>query len=199
MKSLQLTLTLAAALIGATAGAHAQVYKWVDHNGVTNYAGKPPADRQAVKNWDVVEEKISVYVEDPAVLRSLATASAAKRDPFLYDRIDRLERQLAAERQARHDALMAQAAASQAAYEECLAQRRVDCDGYGGASPYVAPVQIQPRRKPFRPGLALHGVTAGNVTTAIRNARGSFEVVPGRPATGAARPAARISQALPRR
>ncbi|MBI2316176.1 MAG: DUF4124 domain-containing protein [Betaproteobacteria bacterium] len=190
MNARQFGVAFAALLAGASAGAHAQIYKWVDENGVTNYAGKPPVAAQSAKELDVVPERISIYAQDPAVLRALETASASRRDPLVYARIDRLERALAAERQARHDLLAAEAAAARAAYEQCLAQRRVDCEteSLGGYSPPpVAPAQFRRRQRPFVAEVTLNGVTAGNVTAAIRNAR-RFDVDP--EARAAIRPAA---------
>ncbi|MBI4293153.1 MAG: DUF4124 domain-containing protein [Betaproteobacteria bacterium] len=170
MNSLNAALALAAILVGAT-GAHGQVYKWVDQNGVTNYAGKRPTDIDAGLKLDVVEERLSIYAQDKRVLRALDTASQGI-SPVLSNRIDSLERQLAAERQARQYSAAAEASALQAAYEQCLAQRRVDCDTPVGYFPYtdVGAPRHRLRQRPFVPGVSLSGVTAGNVTSAIRSA-----------------------------
>jgi hypothetical protein len=99
-----------------------------------------------------------VYAPDPSIARAAATAGA---DPALSDRVDRLERQLHAERLARQQVDLA--AFSQAAYERCVSERRVDCD-YGGA-PYAGPIAVVPirHRRPILVRTSFTGLTAGNV------------------------------------
>jgi len=180
MNSLRASLAVAAVLAGAASSALGQVYKWVDQNGVTNYSGKPPTEINAVKKLDVVAERLSVYPPDKAVMRALDTASQ-RIDPVLTNRIDLLERQLAAERQARQYAAATEASVLQAAYEQCLAQRRVDCDGQVAYYAY-APISVAMRRQRqqhFVPSISLNGVTAGNVTAAIRSAGGRADDTPG--------------------
>ena len=180
-------LALVAVLVGASANVHAQVYKWVDQNGVTNYAAKPPTQTNSVKKLDVVAERLSVYAPDKAVLRALSSASS-RNDPTLSNRIDWLERQLAAERLARQYAAAGEAGAMQAAYEQCLSQRRVDCDSLNGYYPYapfaVAVTRHRNRQQPFFPNNSLSGVTAGNVTAAIRSAGGQVDDTPGAMGSG---------------
>ena len=174
-----LAITLTAVL--AAVPAFAQVYKWVDEKGVTNYSNEAPADRKAVKKVDVVADKLSFYSPQESSTRAAAHSGVS---PALADRIDRLERQLQAERQARQSAASAESQAlAAAAYQQCLADRRVDCDGYAGYLPYGAPlVVVAPFRHrhpvPF-PNVTVTGVTAGNVTVAIRAAGGRFNGTPG--------------------
>jgi hypothetical protein len=79
----------------------------------------------------------------------------------LSDRVDRLERQLHAERLARQQYELA--SFTQAAYERCLADRRVDCD-YGGM-PYAGPIAVVPirHRRPMLVRTSFTGLSAGNV------------------------------------
>ena len=67
-----------AALVASTplAGAQ-QVYKWTDENGVVNYSNTPPADSKSKKSVSVVEDRVSVYSADPAVVQ--ATRNARER------------------------------------------------------------------------------------------------------------------------
>src|SRR6266851_6462005 len=134
MKTLISSVILLAA---ACAPAYAQIYKWVDEAGKTHYSDTAPVGRKKI---DTVADRISVYAPDPALLARAAAPAAA--DPALSDRVDRLERQLHAERLARQQLELA--AFSQAAYERCLSDRRVDCDSYGGAMPYAVPVEVVP-------------------------------------------------------
>src|SRR5258708_35953961 len=134
---------LVAIRLAATGGtAYAQIYKWVDEAGKTHYSDQAPAGG---KKPDTVADRISVYAPDPALLARAAATSVP--DPALSNRVDRLERQLQAERLARRqDEIATYAQMSQAAYDGCRADRRVDCD-YGGA-PHVRPLPGVPIRPP---------------------------------------------------
>src|SRR5438046_1094152 len=94
MKALISSVILLAA-VGAP--AYAQIYKWVDEAGKTHYSDQAPAGG---KKPATVADRISVYAPDPALL-ARAAAIAAAPDPALSNRVDRLERQLRAERLAR--------------------------------------------------------------------------------------------------
>ncbi len=155
MKTLISSVILLAA---ACAPAYAQIYKWVDEAGKTHYSDQAPA---VGKKSDTVADRISVYSPDPSLL-ARAAASAAP-DPALSDRVDRLERQLHAERLARQQYELA--AFSQAAYERCVSERRVDCDGYSGTMPYAGPIAVVPlrHRRPIRVRASFTGLAAGNV------------------------------------
>ena len=48
------------ALASAAPLARAEIYKWVDENGVTNYSNTPPASRKATTRVQPVEDRISV-------------------------------------------------------------------------------------------------------------------------------------------
>jgi hypothetical protein len=148
--------SLVVILLAAAGGpAHAQIYKWVDEAGKTHYSDTAPAGGRKV---DTVADRISVYAPDPSIARAAATAGS---DPALSDRVDRLERQLHAERLARQQVDLA--AFSQAAYERCVSERRVDCD-YGGA-PYAGPIAVVPiwHHRPILVRTSFTGLTAGNV------------------------------------
>jgi len=160
--------------------AFPQVYKWVDGKGVTNYSNSPPADAVARTKLHTVAEKISVYTPDKALLRAIHNG-ARNTEAILSKKIDRLEQSLEAERRARRYAAAVQSGAAQAATEGCLAERRVDCDSYGGYPPYRPVVMASSgnRRMPFVPIVPLNGVTAGNVVAAIANAGASVDYIPG--------------------
>ena len=145
----------------ASGSAHAQIYKWVDEAGKTHYSDTAPMDG---KRPDTVSDRISVYAPDPALL----ARAAAPTDPALSNRVDGLERQLHAERlaQARHQAELASfMQASQSVYERCVAERRVDCDAYGGTMPYAGPIAVVPvrHRRPIRVRTSFTALGAGNV------------------------------------
>src|SRR5882762_11088235 len=156
--------SLVAILLAATGGtAHAQIYKWVDEAGKTHYSDQAPAGG---KKPETVADRISVYAPDPALLARAAATSVP--DPALLNRVDRLERQLHAERAARaqeQTELAAFTQASQSVYERCVSERRVDCDSYAGTMPYAGPIAVVPvrHRRPVLVRTSFTGMTAGNV------------------------------------
>jgi Domain of unknown function (DUF4124) len=106
----------------------AETYKWVDEKGVTNYSSSPPASATLAKKAQVVEERLSVYTPDPGLLRAIQVRPQTSY-PMPYGAADAFARQQ-------------YAVATQAMYDDCLAQRRVDCNGasyypYGGYLPYI--------------------------------------------------------------
>ena len=158
MKTLISSLVSVVILLAAAVGpAHAQIYKWVDEAGKTHYSDTAPMDG---KKPDTVTDRISVYAPDPLLARAAATPGP---DPALSNRLDGLERQLHAERLARQQVDLA--AFSQAAYERCISERRVDCDSYGGTMPYAGPITVVPfrHRRPVFVRTSFTGRGAGNV------------------------------------
>jgi hypothetical protein len=139
--------TLAVVLLAA-APAWAQVYKWVDDKGVVNYSSQPPANRKSVL-LDPNLVSVSTYTPEETPTRSAETKASAK-ERMLAERIASLERKLDAERFHRQSLADAQATALERRYEQCLRDRRVDCD-YAGIDPYYAP--YGPTVVVFRPPL----------------------------------------------
>ena len=64
-----------AALLLAAMPAGAQLYKWVDENGVTNYSNEPPPKSRTRKPPTIVEDTISVYTPEKAVTDELERRS----------------------------------------------------------------------------------------------------------------------------
>jgi hypothetical protein len=73
MNRLHALARLVAALLAFSAGtaAAAQIFKWVDERGVVNYSNQPPADPKSAKNVREVEDRVSVYTPDPALVRAM--------------------------------------------------------------------------------------------------------------------------------
>lgn len=203
-------LAVAAAIL--TAGpASAQLYKWIDERGVTNYSNQLPADAGA-KNLRPVEDRVSVYSPDDALLQAIEDEHKnARQRQSQRARIESLENQLEAERRARQ-----QAAASrepQSAYERCLADGRGDCNAiYGSFQPYDPPVVFirKRHRRPHVPPQAFPppGTIAGNATAGNGlipgnvNSRsgmiagtvtGTNGIMPGNSAAAAAAPVRKVS------
>jgi len=160
MKAFISSVILLAAAVGP---AHAQIYKWVDEAGKTHYSDQAPA---GVKKPDTVADRISVYAPDPSLLARAAAPAAP--DPALSNGLDGLERQLQTERLARAQQqaeLASLTQASQSVYERCVAERRVDCDAYGGAMPYAGPIAVVPvrHRRPILVRTSFTALGAGNV------------------------------------
>jgi hypothetical protein len=125
----------------------------VDEKGVTNYGSTPPANARDVEKLD--ESRVST-VPGPK-----PEGTQAGEDRALQRKADQLERDLEAQRRATADA-QARAEADARWREQCLADRRVDCDDPArgrleydpGWYPYhpVAPPPKPPRPIPPRPG-----------------------------------------------
>ena len=112
-------LLIALVAILASAPASAQVYKWVDGGGVTNYGNQPPADPKAAKKVEIIEDRVSVYTPDKSLVQAIE-ADRQRSNQALSQRVDDLERQLDAERRARQYA----AAEVPVAYDPCLRDRK---------------------------------------------------------------------------
>lgn len=170
-------LLIALVAILASAPASAQVYKWVDERGVTNYSNQPPTD--AAKKVAIVEDKISVYTPDKALMQAIEAARQGSNQA-LSERVASLERELEAERRARQ---YASAVEAPAAYDPCQGGRAIDCGGfYSGYYLYGPAVAIVPFR--HRPGHIVQtkptsGTIAGNVV-------GMNGFIPGNPAAASA-------------
>jgi hypothetical protein len=155
MRSVLWVLSLAA--IALASPAIAQVYKWIDETGATQYSDQVPPSRGSARKVAIVSDRLSVYEQGPR----LVPAATPGRESALNDRVDALERQLQAERRARDTIAAAEAQAALAAYQRCLSERRVDCDGYAGTPQYAAPLIFAPVRR-FHPAMPFTGFTAGN-------------------------------------
>jgi len=143
--------TLAAAVLAAPAGA--ELYKWVDEKGVTNYGSAPPANARNIQKLDDSNPRVSTV---PGLKPEEVQAGENRA---LQQKVDSLERDLEAQRRATADA-QARAAVDAQWRERCLADRRIDCDDPsrgqldydpGVVYPYYPPRPIPPRPRPPRP------------------------------------------------
>jgi hypothetical protein len=135
------------------ASAWAQIYKWVDDKGVVNYSSRPPTGRKSAV-LDPNSVSVSTYTPDESLTR-VSRAKPSAIEKALAERVASLERRLEAERYSRQLLADAQMRALDARYEQCLRDRRVDCE-YAGLEPYYAPywttVVVSPaHHRHFRP------------------------------------------------
>ena len=72
-------LIILAAVLAACPAA-AQVYKWVDESGVTNFSSNPPTDPKAVKKLELIAAKAAVDTSNQAALSTRRMAQAAPAD-----------------------------------------------------------------------------------------------------------------------
>ena len=159
MRRLILSSALVSVLCLPAIPVFAQVYKWVDEKGVVNYSSEAPGDRKA-KQLDPKSSRLSIIASDETQ-RQVPTASAT--DKALAEKIDRLERKLDAERYARSVSEAQAQTAADSWYQQCLRDRRVDCDYAGGMDPYYSgygwpyyvPV-VGARRHPSRGDHVMH-------------------------------------------
>lgn len=170
-------LGITAALLSPT--VQAEIYKWVDARGVTNYSNRVPSNGGSAHI--VAEDRISIYRTDARDARALEAAAQQSANLDLAIRMRVLERELGTDRGRAFDSSVQQyEAMAQAAYDRCKADRRVDCsEVYGGIAPFavaggtpvapVAPIDGRGRRAGMRSGSvflppSVPGVTAGNLT-----------------------------------
>ncbi|MBL8383025.1 MAG: DUF4124 domain-containing protein [Burkholderiales bacterium] len=146
-------LTVAAAALAPFAHA-GTVYKWTDARGVVNYSTAPPPEAQRLVRVDTT----------PAVAAAGAasdTESAASHERRLREQMQQIDtlrqaRELAQarEQQQRHEMQLARQAADteearrRLAREQCLRERRIDCDAAPGVAYVPAPVVVVRRAPP---------------------------------------------------
>jgi Domain of unknown function (DUF4124) len=156
MRRLILSSALASVVALAAAPVPAQVYKWVDDKGVVNYSSEAPANSQATQ-LDPKSSRLSIVGTDEAQRQRMLVASAG--DSALSRKIDRLEQKLDAERYARSVSDAQAQAAADSWYDQCLRDRRVDCDyagmdpNYYGYGPYYGAVAVANPYVRRRPGM----------------------------------------------
>ncbi|MGH8703758.1 MAG: DUF4124 domain-containing protein [Burkholderiales bacterium] len=120
-------LATLAALLAFAQVAHAEIYKWVDDKGVVNYSNSPPANRKSV-TLDEEQGRVSTIEA-----YDHSKSGGARREQALQERVARLEQEVARGRQTAALDAAAAAEAYRVWREQCIAQRRVDCD-----DPYAA-------------------------------------------------------------
>jgi hypothetical protein len=127
---------LAVVLVLASAPASAQVYRWVDAHGVTNYSDDPPPGFKTAHKAVQLQDRISVYTPD----RALTEAIAAFRQQINNSR-GLISARQDGDRMAQQRALAAQS-------NPC--QDYVNCQGAPGAYspvyPYLPVVAVGVRR-----------------------------------------------------
>ncbi len=166
MHATWLLVGLAATLVaGEYASAQqSQIYKWKDDKGIVHYSNSPPPKGTEASVLDESKSKVSVV---PAI--QTPANSASDSDKQLKNRVQSLERELENERRGQPAASQAQAENYQRWREECLSQRRLDCDDpaaaagpiYGyPAPPVVRPPGPRPPRSDF-PNVVPPGYTVG--------------------------------------
>jgi hypothetical protein len=130
------------ALVGALALpalVHAQIYRWVDDQGVTNYGNKPPPSAAGLTPLTDGESRLSV-IPSP---RSQPALAARERD--LESRIARVERNRDALPSGVDRATVTALGRELEWRERCFADRRVDC-----TAPTAATYDTTPSYSPFR-------------------------------------------------
>ena len=99
-------------LLGATTPASAELYKWVDERGITNYSSEPPATSAA--KLTRVENKLSVYTPDDGVLQAVKAVR------------ERAINALNEPEPARSP--VARIAVERSGYEQCVTSGRLGCE-----------------------------------------------------------------------
>jgi hypothetical protein len=151
--------TLCAALACATSSFAGSVYKWTDQRGVVNYSSAPPPDAQRLK---VVDTSPAVGLaggassEDVRYWREQRARELARDMREVETLRQRREAEQARQDQFRHQLALASQASGgdeerrRLAREQCLRERRVDCDqtgGYGYNPYYPSTIIARPARQ----------------------------------------------------
>jgi uncharacterized protein DUF4124 len=179
-------LACAALLSAATPALSAELYKWVDERGVTNYSNQPPADPGAAKNLGPVEGNLSVYSPDPALGRAVAAYRQESNRRGLAERVEYLERELAAERRARQYAAPAVELPAPCPSGDCYGNYASYYPAGIAGGGFFPPIVL--RHKRLVPAQLPLGATAGNVVGMSGFIPGqsalSASLAPPRPARG---------------
>lgn len=129
-----------AALSAALPATAQQMYKWVDERGVVSYSNSPPPSAGKAGKVDVVEERVSVYTPDPLISRAIEEDAADARDAKAQQR--KREREAARAKSGASNRSDTSAAQKQeqlkAAYDQCVSERRVECDTILAGNPSPA-------------------------------------------------------------
>ena len=116
-----------------SATASAQLYKWVDERGITNYSNDPPPPAATANKLTRVENKISVYTPDESFMQAVKAVR------------ERSLKALAEPESARSP--VTRIAVEQSGYEQCLASGRIGCDDL---YPGYYPLAYLPAAYPLR-------------------------------------------------
>ena len=123
------------AAIAATAPACAELYKWVDERGVTNYSNEPPPATATANKLTRVGNTISVYTPDESFMQAVQV--------WRERAIQRMSQP-----EAEPQAVARASVPPQSGYELCLLSGRVGCDDlYRSHSfSYLPAVAVYPLR-----------------------------------------------------
>lgn len=128
-----------AALATALPATAQQMYKWVDERGVVSYSNSPPPNAGKAGKVDVVEERVSVYTPDPLISRAIEQNAADSRDAKAQERKREAARRAKGEASNRAASSAAQRQEQlKAAYDQCMSERRVECDTILAGNPSPA-------------------------------------------------------------
>ncbi len=108
------SLCFVCAAIFSIAPAAAELYKWVDERGVTNYSSDPPPSATPANKLGRVENKISVYTPDDGTLQAVKAVR------------ERAIQAINASEPARSP--VTRIAVEQSGYEQCVTSGRLGCE-----------------------------------------------------------------------
>jgi hypothetical protein len=127
------------AAVGASLPAAAELYRWVDERGVTNYSNEPPPAAATARKLARVTDKISVYTPDENFMKAVKTL----RERSL---------QALAEPEQPRNPVARIVAPPQSGYEQCVSSGRSGCeDLYGGYYPTYFPGAVGFARRAVQP------------------------------------------------
>ena len=123
------------ALTCVSATASAQLYKWIDERGITNYSNDAPPAATTANKLTRVENKISVYTPDESFMQAVKATR------------ERSIKALAEPEPVRSP--VARIEVQQSGYEQCVTSGRIGCDDlYPGYYPAAyLPAAYYPYRR----------------------------------------------------
>lgn len=131
---------LAGLAFAVTTSARGEVYKWTDENDVVHYSSAPPQKNKA--KFKRIDSKDLLVSQAKSPQHAALPPPAEQATQDLNDKVDALQHQVEAERQARQTA-DAQNQATQAAYAQALANQQAVA-GYVPTIPSVSGILFVP-------------------------------------------------------
>lgn len=150
-----LMLTAALGCAALPVGA-STVYKWTDARGVVNYSTTPPPDAvkpvaiqtaPALDSRDVASAEEARYWRERRQREAIMDLRELERQRLARDTEDLRQQQIRQQMHLASQGVLSDEERRRRAYEQCLRERRVDCDLAGVTGGYVVPAIVRAPRQ----------------------------------------------------
>lgn len=201
-RSIRPLLLIAALGCVALPAAASTVYKWTDSRGVVNYSTAPPPDAvkpvaiqtaPAVDSRDLAAAEEARYWRERRQREAIMDLRELERTRLARDTEELRQLQIRQQIYLANQGVLTDEQRRRMAYEQCVRERRVDCDLVGVTGGYVVPTIVRAPRQtitqvapfPTNATSPLTGTTAG--TQALLAGVRSFGPAAGQTARAAVR------------